>query len=541
MSVKITENGFARLRISIPPNPGKVLAFAAGELASCLYRISRAGTRILPDGKNGPGVIALSAGNEEERDAFSIVARDSSISIHGSNPRAALFGVYELLERAGCVFAGPFDEFVPDIPTLELEDFSTEQTASFDRRSVYNTLLIFNRSVHFDGFAPERFLPQIAWLAKRKLNTFVFSVDFNRYDLWDSFRFQAADELEKRGLKILLLNASVEYFFPQSHAQDAGDYGDSTYASEHPEYYDGNGLLRIEMPAVRRIVAERCVDFIVSHAELESAALSPSPKLLAGILNRDSSVAPFFELFNETARRLRVSAPDKKLPVLLHGALLDLPAGFAFEKNVLPLFSSAAVDFHYNCRSPVNAKEFARGKQWTAGIPSVWIDHLGAESPLTPLAGTVRKNLEAYKALGVSGAFAHAGPSYNFLGARNRRALDFYVYSGLLWNGDQDVEEYRGQWLRGMFGEAAGDMREFYRLLEVRHDALSSQYEMKSAAPWIDLEFCHEAQEVLDKARAAASSERIRDRIDAVNVAMLNACVYRLCPHGVPPEDEFLR
>ncbi len=541
MSIKITENGFSRVRISIPQNPGKVLRFAAGELAAYLYRITRAGTRILEDGKNDPGVISLSSGNEEDRDSFSIIAQNSSISIHGSNPRAALFGVYELLERFGCVFAGPFDEFVPDIPTLEVEDFSTEQTASFEKRSVYNTLLIFNRAVHFDGFEPQRFLPQIAWLAKRKLNTFVFSVDFDRYDLWDSFKFQAMDELEKRGLRICLANASMEYFFPQSDLQDAGDYGASTYVSEHPEYYDEKGILRVGLPAVRRIIAERCVEFILAHPELESVAIAPSPKLLGGILHSGSSTASIFELFNEIARILHSSAPDKKLMVLLHGELLNLPAGFVFEKNILPLFSSSSVDFHYGLQAPVNVDELARGKQMTEEVPSVWIDNLWSAVPLTPLCMSIRKNFEVYKELGNSGAFAHAGPSYNFLGNRNRRALDFYVYSGLLWNLDKGEDEFRKEWVRGMFGEAAGDMLEFYRLLDARHKALSAQYEMKIAAPWLDLELCHEAQKILDKARSAASSDSIRTRIDAVNVAMLNACVYRTYPHGIPPEDEFLR
>ena len=394
MSVKITENGFSAVKICIPPNPGEVLRFAAKELASYLYRISKSGTRIWENGETGPGMISISAGKDWEQDSFSVKAENAAVSIHGSNPRGALFGVYELLERIGCVFAGPFDEYVPSILGIELDDFSVTQTASFDRRSVFNTLLIFNRSVHFDGFEPERFLPQIAWLAKRKLNTFVFSVDFNRYDLWDSFRFQAMEELQKRGMKICLVNCSVEYFFPQSEQQDAGNYGTSTYASEHPEYYDAKGFLKINMPEVRRITAERCAAYIASHTELESAALAPSPKLLAHVSPDGTSfMTHYLALFNETARILSVAAPEKKLMVLLHGSLLDLPDGFQFEKNILPVFSSSGVNFHYDRQHSLNSKEYAREKRLAEKIPFVLVDNLGNESSLTPLCADYPQEL----------------------------------------------------------------------------------------------------------------------------------------------------
>ena len=64
----------------------------------------------------------------EDSDTFITRTADNTLVIAGGNERAVLYGVYDILERVGCRWYGPGEEYVPKIKQLKVGHPSEETT-----------------------------------------------------------------------------------------------------------------------------------------------------------------------------------------------------------------------------------------------------------------------------------------------------------------------------------------------------------------------------------------------------------------------------
>ncbi len=543
MNVRLTENGFAKADICFPPGSGRVVRFAARELAKYLYAVNRSAFKILEKKKCAPGMVFISAGNDDNSDAFELKSGRGAVEIRGANPRAALFGVYELLERIGCRFADPYKEFVPEQLTIDVPEGAEEIIPAFYERVIYYTPTLYEKIYHFDGFEPARILPQIDYMAKRKLSTFVMSVDFGRYDLWDTSKHLVLEALRDRGLKIELANRSIEYFCPPSDLRDFGGYGPATYEITRPNWY-ANGILKIDHSEVKAVIIRRYLAFLKAHPELNAVALAPSKESLKYQPAKGVSIADaYMQFFDEAAAAVRKAFPGKKLKVLLQAELLDAPAKPPAAGNIVYCFEASGVNYHYALADKANAPVLKKLKKYYARMPKgsvICVDNVGCQPPLTPLSGVIRANLKRYLATGARGAYITPWRTLNLVGQGSVWSLEFFVFSNLAWKPNADISALKTKWAEGVYETAAGSIVGFVDCLENAHQA-EAEFDLAATGNWIDLELLHAAQAKLGEARAAASDDLIVKKIDALEASVAHACTFKIV-HGAPAlEDEFVR
>ena len=548
MKIRIIENRFAAMGIRILPGAGRVERFAAKELAWYLYKMSRSGICIRESGESKPNEIFLCAEGNSEEDSFDITAEAGSIRLAGSNGRSVLFAVYELLERLGCVFAHPFDEFVPETPDIELNPFSLHWKPHFRERGLFQAFFLLRKDLNFDGFIPQRRLPQISYLAKNKYNTFIFSCDYNRLDLWDLFKYQVLDALLDRGLKIVFVSATLDYFCPESENMDFGGYGSSSYVSEKPEWYEEN-VLRIDHVQVQEFAAKRYAEYLLSHSEFSSVTFAPREEKVSAVFlpEGENLMDLWMKFFNAVARHLAKLAPGRTLDVMVQRSLLPLgESSIPAEKNIRFLFrTDGKMNFHYSLLAEENGSVKNALRLLAAkGNEILFISGSGETPELTPYWKIAQEEYRFCRENKVSGIFEFGGHTYNMLGLHFSRCMDYFCCGKLMENVENDPEAALGHWAEGLYGDSGKAVASFFREMEKEHGKRVRERAFSGQEKWLTLDAFRKVQKNLAEAKKFLSEQdntrSAGEKIDSLEVFAARSVTYEGRP-GFEKEDEFLK
>ena len=196
MRTVLAENGKTTYKILLPENADRVLRFAAKELAAYLKKMTGACFPVLREGEEDfcETFFLLKAGKEtdDQLDSFALLPEGKSLILEGVNPRSTLFAVYDFLEFLGCSFVEPEVEVVPSFSRLETDLPEKKSTAAFILRNIFREQIVPDKNAHYRGLEKGHHLPQIDFMAKRKLNHYDFYVDYCRYDLWEKYKARKA-------------------------------------------------------------------------------------------------------------------------------------------------------------------------------------------------------------------------------------------------------------------------------------------------------------------------------------------------------------
>ena len=97
-----------------------------------------------------------------------------------------------------------------------------------------------------------------------------------------------------------------------------------------------------------------------------------------------------------------------------------------------------------------------------------------------------------------------------------------WTVNQLLWNPEQDVDSLVSIFIDNYYGEAATGIKDYYRLCQslVKPDVHFGIYIRENHEIYTDA-FIQEAFAILDKARAAAETDEIRERVERVRMQPL--------------------
>ncbi|NLE67885.1 MAG: DUF4838 domain-containing protein [Lentisphaerae bacterium] len=519
MSLLLARASRARSDIAIPPAAGRVLRFAAAELARYLKAISGAEFTIAEAPASGNAITLAARAAAGGDDAFELVVTDSAIAISASNERSALYGVYELLETLGCVFAEPGIETVPRLPDLEIRAFRKSYAAAFPLRNIFRIQKInVGKNGAYHGFE-EHHRPQIDWMAKRKLNRYLFYVDHNRYDLWERYKHQVLDDLLNRGFDLELTQHSMGYFCPADAEEDYAGYGPATYQATHPDWYSGPRKVRIEIPEVQAIVFSRFMDFVRRNPELDTLALWPIDSGMKAPYEGMNPADGYLIFWNKLAERLAAEFPGKKLSVLAYFDLLEPPLKTRGHPNLHLWFCPVFAHSMYPMTDRRNRRYLDQFSAWSSMMPPRSIGvfgYYGWYPLLTPLAHKMKQDLKAYGERGAAGIYGWCGFSYNLMGTGWRWARELNILADLHWNPDCDPEQVARRWARAVFGEAADDILRFYQIIREFYDeeAPRGLGGGREQQVWISLPTLRRGLAALDAARGRAAGDAVLRRID---------------------------
>lgn len=549
MSITIIEERFAAMKIRLLPSAGRVEEFAAKELAWYLYRMSQSGICIEKSEKSSDREFFLVAeGNKEEEDSFHLEAKEGKILLSGSNPRSVLFAVYGFLERLGCSFAHPFDEFIPKKTNIYTEEFSVDWKADIAGRSIFQAYYLLRKVYPFDGFVPERRLPQIAYLAKNKFNTYIFSCDYDRLDLWDKFKYQILDALLDRGLKIAFVSSSLHYFCPESSDRDFGEYGNDTYVAEKPSWYH-NGVLRIDLPEVQKLIGERLCAYLLSHKEFSSVSFAPRKEMISSIFlpeNR-SLMDTWMLFFNAVARIVAEKLPGRTLDVMLHNDLLPIgESKIPAEKNIHFIFrTDEKINIHYSFLAPEN-KELKHCFDLLAekGYSLSLINGSGETSELVPLWKMAKEMYRYCKEKKVISVSEFAGHTYNMTGMNYRYCMDYFCCGNLMSESSCNEELLLEKWAEGLFGASGKYISSYYKEMAEEHQKCVAGKHYESKEKWLVLDSFRRVQQNFALAKEKIQEEdKIRNVEKKMELLEVFAAKSVTCKgyNGFEKEDEFMR
>lgn len=541
MKIILAERKKTQYVISITFDSDRVVRFAAKELSSYLEKMSDAEFSVSENAKGR--TIELVSGGNAKMDSFEIQVSDDGIKIHGANSRSVLYGVYDFLEKIGCNFVEPGKEIVPKSSRLIVDSMKCKSTAAFALRNIFRIQIMPSKTEKYEGLEPSLHLPQIDWMAKRKLNHYVFYVDYYRYDLWENYKHQILDALMDRGFDIEVTHHSIHYFCPPDATLDFGNYGPETYRSTHPEWYVGEQT-RIELSAVQSVIRKRYIEYLRRNPELCKIGLWPADTSMNISYKGLSSTDGYIKFWNNMAKPLAAEFPEKQLSILAYWELLNPPQKVTPASNLHCWFCPIDANYMY----PITDRNLSRNTFRTTkevepnskylDFMKTWVDRMspgqvscfeyyGWQGTLTPLVEKMKKDLTVYRDMKVGGIYGWSGFTFNLMGADFRWARDLYVFSNLLWNPEQGIAPLEFTWAKGVFDNAAEDILDFYHKLKLEHEK-EIKNGLLTRASWISLDLLHRLQKSLASARRKESAPAVIQRIDILERVACQGCTERV-------------
>lgn len=519
--------------IVLPENPDRVLRFAARELQRYLKTMGGTTLPIRAPRKGETSITLATCDASDSMDEYRIDSRGNDVRIDGVNSRSVLYGVYDLLETLGCRFVEPGIEHVPRLKTVSVPRINRTETAAFALRNIFRTATVGRHDAEFHFLDPDLFLPQIDWMAKRRLNHHNFYIDYYRLDLWEKHKQPVLDAFLDRGIDLEVTFHSLHYFCPPDENHDFGKFGPSTYQRNHPNWYlpayeigsRGRWQTRVELPAVQKIVRDRYLDYVRRNPELKIVGIWPDDIPMNNPTPWLNPSDGYEKFWNRIADALASEFPDKFLGTIAYFELIKPPRKVMPRANEHCWFCPLERNFHYPLRHPRNRKFLPWLKRWAQCLAPQRLavfDYYGWSVPFIPYREIMRDDLQAYHELRVGGLYGWSGFTANILGEDYRWALDMVALTHLLWDPRARLRPIEETWTGDVFGAAAGPVLDFHDFLKAAHRRESKRgladyifMGFAGDSRWIHLDSLHRAQRILSCARQRArGDERIRKRID---------------------------
>lgn len=497
----------------VPAKAGAPVRFAAAELQAYLEKLTGIrppladdhaevnGSRIILTAPKAPNRQAASLLPDKElpareMDEFHLRCDGKTLVIAGGCDRAVLFGAYEFLERLGCRWLGPLEEFVPAQKPLTLPVLKVTSAPALTWRGLE---LI-------SGSDPA----VVDWMAKAKLNVawpekYVPKLDLTVAE--ESMKAAAIPEMKERGLTIfwgghvlpLLFSAERYANHPEYFAEIKGKRLDPAVKDLQSRWQ-----LCTSKPEVIQLLARNTITFLRHHPWIDvlflwandtnqwcecarCRALEKEPDKASpfGGLDRSASYCRLVKLVNEEVRK---ALPGRRLAFNHYYNLEDVPA----DLSVLPDGGVlSAVDAYRQCdrhaftdaacpagkRIEPIARAWGRHYKDSVNWTYYWSWNFMKGLPL-PMMHKIAADFRFLKSLGVNGNVDNVSIQPSTLGLYDKRPginvvdhwryqlLNFHVYAKAAWEPAGTVDAWIADWLKHYYGPAAEPMSRFWKLLE---------------------------------------------------------------------------
>lgn len=338
------------------------------------------------------------------------------------------------------------------------------------------------------------------------------------------------------------------------HANDYGNieayYGAHTmewlvpvkeFFATHPEYfcmrdgkrYDGYGQLCLSNPDVLEICKERMKIRMRENPEYRIYSLSQNDnfrfcecdkcRAIEDQYGGHSGLIVWF--VNQVADAVRDEFPDKFIGTFAYQYSRRPPTGIKPRENVVIRLCSIECCFAHplDAGCPQNESFMNDLKGWSELAPHLFIwdyivDYAQYIAPW-PNFQVLGPNIKVFgdnKAIGIfeEAQYQSAGAEFDEMKA--------WTVNHLLWNPKQDVDSLVSIFINGYYGKAAPFIKEYYDLCQslVKPDVHYGIYITENHEIYSD-EFIRKAFDILNKAKAAAETENIREQVDRVRMQPL--------------------
>ncbi|MEN6644146.1 MAG: DUF4838 domain-containing protein [Armatimonadia bacterium] len=464
----IARDGSTEFRIVRPAEAG--LDFAADELARYLAIITGAWFEVAEEADGSAIVLRVEPGEAEE---YGWEVEEGRVTLWGDCALSVLFAVYHLLEsHAGCRWLSDFEggEVVPRIEALEVPC----------ERQVFRPAMTHRAFTNYPAI-DQRTVSMVDWMAKHRFNRFMIFA--NAAGSLEAYEKVLRRELVGRGMKVEMGHHSFRFFLPPEE-----------FFEKHPEWYaqlqgerSTKGQVCTSNPAVAEAMAARVCDFLDQHPEIDMVGLWPNdgygwcecaeclslePQEPSGVYpSQPRRTDTYLKFVNAVAERVAQRHPDRFLSALAYVNYIEPPRETVPLANVKVCFAPFQRCFRHAIRgeegcSRPNERYARLLEQWRGIVPGtlylfeylMLIDMMSLPYRLEPV---LPADFQYYAGIGVDGFVLEFKPEE--WGPYGENA---HLIGRLAWDPEARLDEYRAGYYQELYGAAAGEMLEYFSILE---------------------------------------------------------------------------
>ncbi|HJN14477.1 MAG TPA: DUF4838 domain-containing protein, partial [Armatimonadota bacterium] len=425
-----------------------------------------------------------------KEDGVAIRTDGDDIVLTGGNERGQLYSVYELLERfLGVRFLARDCTVVPKRGTVTLPAIDHSHSPPF----------MYRETLYADSYARE-----IA--ARQRLNGPATLCD------------------ETTGGKIAI--------HPYVHSF-RNLVSPDEFFEEHPEYFSlvggertsetVHGQLCLTNPDVLRIATERVLAWLDEHPDVPIFDVSQNDgngacecaDCMEIVEEEDSQHGPILRFVNAIADEVAKKDPDRWVETLAYAYAMKPPAITRPRENVITRLCHAGCYFHGFEHCDLGSAYTENLREWSKLTDRILIWHYGTNfshyfAP-TPNLNSLVLDIRAYAGSGVNGLMVQG--NYQSPGGELAE-LRQYLAAQLMWDPTKDPVAIRTEFCRGYYGAAAGEVLAYLARLDDEAD----RPDVHAFAAWapqttVSSELVEEGLEILDRARTAADTPEVGDRV----------------------------
>ncbi len=462
--------------------PGEVYDFAAEELAVYYARMTGAILRRdeAPFGTETPVWLGSPAWLAQQgiavpaqalrHDGYWLSVTQERVAVTSLEPRGVLYGVYRLLENAGCrwLFPGRAGEVIPTHPAdYAFAPFETVDNPDFAVRASTDDTHMAEIT---DSFVKET-LEKFDWAGKNRFNTYFLGVDLFTGDTFlKPFMMR---ELTKRGFRLEVGGHGTWQFvrrelFEQKpelfREVDGRRRPDGNFCSSNPEavqmVIDGVGALMQKVPNIGCFHLWFEDVFDGSWCQCEKCRHLTSAQqafnVIGAVARAYPDLAVDFIMYHDTA-------DASALPG-------DLPA------NVSAYYAPRERCYAHRIADPACERNRVYYRQLTdaagkfaAVYPfEYYTDMILFNKMGTNVQRTLWQDMQDYKALGVNAVTLLMFNRYSWFAYK----LCMLTFARTAWRLNTDYMALRRELCRACYGQSAAAMEEYYALQEQATDRL---------------------------------------------------------------------
>jgi Domain of unknown function (DUF4838)/Glycosyl hydrolase family 67 N-terminus len=426
--------------------------------------------------------------------------------VSGGALRGTMYGVYGLLEdHLGCHWFTPQVSHIPRYDRLVIGPLDETRVPALEYRDPY----------FFDVMDAD-------WSARNRVNGNTAEkagVERGGYVAYEGFSHTTFDFI-----------SPDEYF--DAHPEYFSEIDGKRLRERTQLCYTNEDVIRIITEKLRQRMREHPEADIFSVTQMDWDNHCQCEKCKALIEKEGTPAAPLLTMINRVADALAKEFPDKAIDTFAYQWSRKPPKTIRPRPNVIVRLCSIECCFSHpiaTCDSPESAAFRQDIADWAKLCDRLWVwDYVTCFSNYLlpfPDLRVLDDNIRFFVQNHVTGVFEEG--NYQSLNGE-MSTLRSYLMAKFLWNLDADPEQAMTDFLQGVYGNAAGPIREYIDLLhdEVEQKDLHVHIFEQPDAPYLTDELLTRADALWDRAEAAVAdqpevSNRVRIARLSVDYAIL--------------------
>lgn len=522
--ITLATDGNTSYKILYEKNANEELKSAVSFLAETLQQMIGCGTiEIIEDGKADKGCF-ISIGNTQlseninidqiENDGYILKVKDNNLIIKGANQSGTKNGIYDFLEtKLGCMFLRNDYDYIPEFPTIRLENYD----------EVINPSIAWRKQFQYEAL-------QNNWYDKLKLNGTKAKEGFKEgiYAQWGTwchtqFQFVPPEKYFDSHPEYFALINGKRCYQAKWHSSDMQTH----LCLTNEDVYE---IVKTGMKSeIQKNPEALYWDFSIMDTPVKVCQCPECNRINTKYQSNSATIIMFI---NRLAKDLGKEFPNLMFSTLAYQDCINPPVGLEVEQNVVIKLCAnpGSQGYSYSVGANKNSKQIKLLLESWGNIAKnivVWDYVVDFNHLLLPFPNydVQKANMDFYVDNNVMGVF-HQGSREKGDEMADMRT---YLLSRQMWDKDIDFEALMKKYIQLNYGEASPYIEEYLETMSesyISHNKELNLYDNPSKHKYDYLSASNIAKymQLTEKAMAAVQDDQMAlEQVEKVRMCVLYA------------------